>query len=1074
MMLLTFLFLFSIFTTINCQMNESNYGIVRVGMLFSKKTEMFKDFQLYQGTAYATMEALWLARINMSDLQFINFQYSWEFPECDTPMAAGKTFELINQEDEPIDALLGLGCAESAEVVINIGAYYNIPIYLWSVFTSNYQNATNTVQVTPNYKDFGRSLGEILDKFNWSTLCLIYYSTIEALNSCNYFSETFLSTINNEYQHINVVFVKQLNNYNNSTLNTLSKQIKARSRIIILCFNDYKKLRDLLLNFYDNGMSNPEYVYINVDADMDYYVNAENKSIFIDSNVPNDGRDMDALNIAKYMFHAQVSMRGGNSKRHNYFRSVAREVMRNPPFNCTTECEGYDRGTRYAGYLHDAALVYYISLGKIMEIYGGEAAIKNLSSNAKYLRKYSEGTFPGITGEFTINNKYARISEFSFSTYKDSGLNIDTWIYSYCNGTPVLTLTYKDPKTTIWANRDGFQPLDEPICGYSGELCPESFIKANPVVFGVVIAVAVVILCIIIGVILSCFYIKRNEAKKEDELWKVSYFKLEEYGNEKDLMSKRSIQSIGQVSQKITEFSDCNGKYKLYMYKNEIIIGCNFNVTYELNNNDRKHLRMLRMLDHENLSKFIGYAIDAPNPMCFFKFCFRGDLRNVFCSDNNRITIDLFFSYSIIMDVICGLQYIHSSPLGYHGYLTSLNCLVDERWQVKITNYGMPFLRKLETLDSQDLMWTAPEIVREEVPTPSSSSDIFSLSIIITEILNQKSAYDNTDVQGGVDEVIYLMKRNKLIRPKIEPVLDNTPPAIILLIKDMWNEDAHERPSIDKIKTLIKEMFNCKSKNLMDHLFLMLENYTTTLEEEINERTKELVEEKKKADILLSRMLPAQVAEKLKSGQTVSPELFDSVTIFFSDVVSFTALASKCTPLQVVNLLNSLYTTFDSIISEHDVYKVETIGDGYLCVSGLPIRNGYLHAKEIANLSLQLIKSLDGFRIEYLPSEKIRIRIGINSGPCVAGVVGLSMPRYCLFGDTVNTASRMESNGKPDHIHMSSEANKILVEKIGGYITEPRGEIIIKGKGVMETYWLIGKVDENSNNAMYTSYKNSI
>ncbi|KAK6012778.1 hypothetical protein OSTOST_22043, partial [Ostertagia ostertagi] len=120
-----------------------------------------------------------------------------------------------------------------------------------------------------------------------------------------------------------------------------------------------------------------------------------------------------------------------------------------------------------------------------------------------------------------------------------------------------------------------------------------------------------------------------------------------------------------------------------------------------------------------------------------------------------------------------------------------------------------------------------------------------------------------------------------------------------------------------------------KKSNLMDHMFNMLEDYTTTLELDVEERTKQLQEEKKKADILLGRMLPRQVADRLKMGQTVEPE--------------------------IVNLLNDLYNGFDTIIEEHSVYKVESIGDGYLCVSGLPVRNGYAHIKEISELSLSFM-----------------------------------------------------------------------------------------------------------------------
>lgn len=142
-----------------------------------------------------------------------------------------------------------------------------------------------------------------------------------------------------------------------------------------------------------------------------------------------------------------------------------------------------------------------------------------------------------------------------------------------------------------------------------------------------------------------------------------------------------------------------------------------------------------------------------------------------------------------------------------------------------------------------------------------------------------------------------------------------------------------------------------------------------------------------------------QVAEKLKLGQSVEPESFDVVTVFFSDVVSFTTLASKCTPLQVVNLLNNLYTLLDSIIAEYDVYKVETIGDGYLCVSGLPHRNGDEHARQVANMALAFMRNLSHFSIPHLPTERIRLRIGMHTGPCVAGVVGESTSNKCRHAD---------------------------------------------------------------------------
>ncbi|KAK1168463.1 guanylate cyclase soluble subunit beta-2-like [Acipenser oxyrinchus oxyrinchus] len=241
-----------------------------------------------------------------------------------------------------------------------------------------------------------------------------------------------------------------------------------------------------------------------------------------------------------------------------------------------------------------------------------------------------------------------------------------------------------------------------------------------------------------------------------------------------------------------------------------------------------------------------------------------------------------------------------------------------------------------------------------------------------------------------------------------------------------------------------------------------LSNQLERKKEELRILSKHLEEEKKKTEALLCAMLPKHVANQLKEGKRVEAGEFKECTVLFSDVVTFTDICSVCEPIQIVFMLNSMYLKFDRLTTVHDVYKVETIGDAYMVVGGVPIPV-LSHAERVANFALGMVIAAREVT-NPVTGNPIQIRVGLHTGPVLAGVVGEKMPRYCLFGDTVNTASRMESHGLPDKIHLSPSAYGALKDK--GFECIDRGEIEVKGKGKMHTYFLAGNLNATDGEIM--------
>ncbi|MBD2462440.1 adenylate/guanylate cyclase domain-containing protein [Oscillatoria sp. FACHB-1407] len=218
----------------------------------------------------------------------------------------------------------------------------------------------------------------------------------------------------------------------------------------------------------------------------------------------------------------------------------------------------------------------------------------------------------------------------------------------------------------------------------------------------------------------------------------------------------------------------------------------------------------------------------------------------------------------------------------------------------------------------------------------------------------------------------------------------------------------------------------------------------------------ELEEEQKKSERLLLNILPEAVARQLKQEHRTIAESFAEATVLFADIVGFTELSSNVPPQEMVTLLNQIFSKFDRLAEHHGLEKIKTIGDSYMVVGGLPIERED-HVEAIAEMALDMLEAIAEFNSTR--SRPFNIRVGINTGPVVAGVIGVKKFIYDLWGDTVNVASRMESQGLPGRIQVTSAIYERLKHR---YEFQPRGDIYVKGKGEMMVYLLMARKQAES------------
>ncbi|XP_063076964.1 guanylyl cyclase C [Engraulis encrasicolus] len=684
---------------------------------------------------------------------------------------------------------------------------------------------------------------------------------------------------------------------------------------------------------------------------------------------------------------------------------------------------------------HDAVLFVGEVMREILAIDGSVHMMAEEQSNLT--TKFRNVTFQGMAGVYHLDEAGDR--DVNFTIIYTNTTDQYKILYEYSTITKVTTLVDLHPNF-IWSSR---LPEDSPALKTGLRDHDVIIIALGTTVMGVMASLAFI------------FYWQNRAYRRIQKRW--SHIPS-------DLVTPLDSSALSTVCLTIEDKShkekERSFRIRRARYDKKVVIMKQL-VHSEgyFTESQRIELNALLHIDYYNLTKFYGTVRLDQDVFGVFEYGERGSLRYVL---NDKISypedtfMDREFKISVMYDIAKGMSYLHASNIEVHGRLKSTNCVVDNRMVVKITDFGFRTI----LVPGRDL-WTAPEHLRKE--GISQKGDVYSFAIIAQEIMLRRCTFYTESVSDRSEKLSRIQYPSLYcyFRPDLYfDTAEEREQEVFRLIKSCWDEDPERRPDFKKVEItlgkIVSSLHNQANESYMGNLIRRLQMYSRNLEYLVEERTALYKAERDRADDLNVRLLPGPVVRSLKETGSVEPELFDEVTIYFSDIVGFTTLCHYSTPMEVVNMLNDIYKNFDSILDNHDVYKVETIGDAYMVASGLPNRNGNRHATDICSMALDILAFMGTFELRHLPGIPLWIRIGVHSGPCAAGVVGIKMPRYCLFGDTVNTASRMESTGLPLRIHVSQSTINILERSDSDFDYEKRGETFLKGKGKEMTYWLTG------------------
>uniref|UniRef100_A0A9J7ZHA2 Atrial natriuretic peptide receptor 2 n=1 Tax=Cyprinus carpio carpio TaxID=630221 RepID=A0A9J7ZHA2_CYPCA len=912
------------------------------------------------------------------------------------------------------DAFIGPGCTYSVASVGRFASHWKLPLITAGGPAYGFEKSEEfktIVRTGPTTRKLGDFVNYLHGHFNWSSRAVMIFHDLKQDDRPHYFlSEGIYMVLREENITVVALPYEDPQSFNYKDIITF---IKDNGRIVYICGPLQTFFQ--IMKLFEDEVKNPEDYAI-------FYLDVFAESLSGDVPMPWKGSAIqwnDPIKLFQSVFI--VTYREPDSPEYTAFRKeLHKRAMQD--FNVKLEPSMMDF---IAGCFHDGFMLYAKALS--------EALADNVSQNdgINITLRMQNRRIWGVTGLVSTDQNNARDTDFSLWGMT----NLKTGQYA------VSRMSFGIKRSLLLPNKNHL-----PVLG--------------------IVAVGSGLALIIFGI--SSFLIYRKlklEKELAGMLWRIRWEELQFESPNKYHKRAGSRLTLSQRGSSYGSLITAHGKYQLFAktgyFKGNLVAIKHVNKKrIELTRQVLFELKHMRDVQFNHLTRFIGACIDPPNICIVTEYCPRGSLQDIL--ENESINLDWMFRYSLINDIVKGMNYLHNSYIGSHGNLKSSNCVVDSRFVLKITDYGLASFRSsCENEDSHALyakkLWTAPELLiyDRHPPQGTQKGDVYSFGIILQEIALRNGPFYVEGMDLSPKEIIQKVRNGQ--KPYFRPTTDNSRHCeeLTILMEGCWAEDSAERPDFSHIKIFIAKFNKEGSTSILNNLLSRMEQYANNLENLVEERTQAYLEEKRKAENLLYQILPHSVAEQLKRGETVQAEAFDSVTIYFSDIVGFTSMSAESTPLQVVTLLNDLYTCFDAIIDNFDVYKVETIGDAYMVVSGLPVRNGKLHAREIASMSLALLEQVKTFKIRHRPNDQLRLRIGIHTG-----IVALSQIPLLIFIHFRLKAFEMFINIEKTmatlRIHLSS-ATKEVLDEFGYFELQLRGDVEMKGKGKMRTYWLLGE-----------------